>query len=79
MALWFAEAARPTICDQWDHVTHLESDMLSEMDREEQVTVDLDAWAARHQTGGGYMMIDDWLKQQESSGPSGAWNGGSFW
>lgn len=78
MALWFAELRARTICDQWDHVTHLDSDMMSPMDREEQVTVDMDSWLARQNGGGSdYMMIEDWMKQSGSADPSTTW--GKFW
>jgi hypothetical protein len=81
MALWFAELRARTICDQWDHVTHLESDMLSPMDREEQMSVDLDAFLAQESGGGGpsYMMVEDWMRTRGSGDPSSSWTPGSFW
>lgn len=79
MALWFAELRARTICDQYDHVTHLDSDMLSPMDREEQMTVDMDSWLAQNNGAGGsnYMMIEDWLKTKQEADPMSSW--GKFW
>jgi len=80
MALWFAELRARTICDQWDHVTHTQSDMMSPLDREEQMTVDMDSWLARQSSGGSsYMMVDEWLRQNSQSDDLGSWSGGSFW
>lgn len=80
MALWFAELRARTICDAYDHVTHLDSDMLSPMDREEQMTVDMDvAMAQNAGAGPGYMFIDDWMKQRGSADPSESWSAGNFW
>lgn len=79
MALWFAELRARTICDQYDHVTHLDSDMLSPMDREEQMTVDMDSWLAQNNgaAGSNYMMIEDWLKTKQEADPMSSW--GKFW
>ena len=79
MALWFAELRARTICDQFDHVTHLESDMLSPLDREEQMTVDMDAFLGQQSGGSQYMMIDDWMRAQPGADPASSWSSGTFW
>lgn len=47
MAMWFAEIRARELVDELDSATHWESAWLSERDKEGQVTIDLDWWAAR--------------------------------
>lgn len=54
MALWFAEIRARELADDMDRTTHWESPWVSERDRENQVSIDLDWWAARqHYEGNG--------------------------
>lgn len=78
MALWFAELRARTITDEFDHATHMESDFMSEGDRENQVTVDMDDWLARSHGGGDFMMLDDWFAKQNAEHDLARWSRGGF-
>jgi hypothetical protein len=78
MALWFVELRARTITDEYDHTTHMESDMMSEFDRENQVTVDMDDWLARSHGGGDYMMLDDWFEKNKQEMDMGRWGRGGY-
>jgi hypothetical protein len=78
MALWFAELRARTVTDEFDHTTHMDSDMMSEHDKENQITIDMDDWLARSHSGGEFMMLDDWFEQQNRENGLARWSRGGF-
>lgn len=78
MALWFAELRARTITDEYDHTTHMESDFMSSMDMENQVTMDIDDWLARSHSGGDFMMLDDWFEKQNTENNMASWSRGGW-
>lgn len=78
MALWFAELRARTITDEYDHTTHIESDMMSALDRENQVTIDMDDWLARSHSGGEFMQLDDFFEKQRREQGMAVWSRGGY-